>query len=345
MNEEDIRGKLLLPYLHDLGFDVSEIFLEHSFSIRLGKGKHVTGRADILCKKNDKNLFVIELKNDSIEITQNDIDQGISYARLLLDDIAPFTIISNGKITRIFDSITRKELTGNISRKSTFLTNGYNLSTDEDLRIRYEALKNFISLSAENLKIFCESQVYDRMGSIIGNVNSHYSKFIKELYVQREELQIAFGNFLNSPESIFGLVGNAGVGKTNTICSLALQNLEDKFVLFYNAAIIISPLECITKDLNITFSSRSEADVVLKKLDQIGRSANKTVLIFIDAIDESRNPDIAIELSEISLIAKNLDKVKIIISCKSNIWNAILKIKNKPTYLYEELNKYHNKFR
>ncbi|AXP82738.1 hypothetical protein CJ739_3677 [Mariniflexile rhizosphaerae] len=343
MNEEDIRGKLLLPYLQDLGFDVSEIFLEHAFSIRLGKKKHVTGRADILCKKNDKNLFVIELKNDSIEITQNDIDQGISYARLLLDDIAPFTIVSNGKTTRIFDSITRKELTGNISGQSVFLTNGYNLSTDEDLRIRYEALKNFISLSTENLKTFCEFQVYDRMGSIIGDINSPYSKFVKELYVQREELQITFGNFLYSPESIFGLVGNAGVGKTNTICSLALRNLEDKFVLFYNAAIIKSPLECISQDLNITFSNRSESDVVLKKLDEIGRFANKNVLVFIDAIDESTNPDIAVELSEIALIAKNLDKIKIIISCKSNIWNDILKIKNKPTYLYEELNKYHNK--
>ena len=144
MNEEDIRGKILLPYLQDLGFNISEIFLEHTFSIRLGKRKHVTGRSDILCKRNGKNLFVIELKNDSIEITENDIDQGISYARLLLDNIAPFTIVSNGRQTRIFDSITRKELTGNISGQSAFLKNDYNLSADEDIRIRYEALKNFI---------------------------------------------------------------------------------------------------------------------------------------------------------------------------------------------------------
>lgn len=342
MNEEDIRGRILLPYLQDLGFDVSEIFLEHSFSIRLGKSKHVTGRSDILCKRNGKNLFVIELKNDLNEITQNDIDQGISYARLLLDDIAPFTIVSNGKKTKIFDSITRKELKGNIFGQSTFLTNDFSLSLEEDIRIRYEALKNFISFSTENLKVFCESQVYDRMGTIIGEINSPYSKFVKELYVQRDELQKKFDNFLNSSESIFGLVGNAGVGKTNTICSLALRNLQDKFVLFYNAAIINSPLECISQDLNIAFSGRSESDVVLKKLDEIGRFANKNVLVFIDAIDESTNPNIAVELSEIALITKNLDKTKIIISCKSNIWNAILKIKNKPTYLHQELNKYHD---
>src|SRR5689334_15162859 len=111
MNEEEIRSKLLLPFLNDLGFDLSEISLEKSFSIRLGKSKHtIRGRSDILCKRNGKNLFIIELKNDSISIDQEDIDQGISYARLLTD-IAPFTIITNGKTTRIFDSISREEIT------------------------------------------------------------------------------------------------------------------------------------------------------------------------------------------------------------------------------------------
>jgi hypothetical protein len=340
MNEENIRGKLLLPYIKDLGFDVSEISLEYAFKIRLGKKKYARGRSDILCKRHNKNLFVIELKNDSLPITDDDRDQGISYARLL-DDIAPFTIISNGIITKIFDSITKEELSGKISVQSTFWKNGCSLSTEEEMRIRYEALKNFISLSPENLKLFCESQVRDRMGQIIGSTESTHSKFVKKLYIHREDLQIAFENFISSNESIFGLVGAAGVGKTNAICSLTLQKLDDSFVFFYNAAIINSPLECISQDLNIAFSSRTETDVVLKKLDELGRYANKYVLIFIDAIDECTNQNITHELSEIALVAKNLDKVKIIISCKSNIWSAILKIKNTPTHLHEELCKYH----
>lgn len=318
MNEEDIRGKLLLPYIQDLGIDISEISLEHAFKIRLGKTKHVTGRSDILCKRHNKNLFVIELKNDSIPITNDDIDQGISYARLL-DDIAPFTIVSNGINTRIFDSVSKEELSGKICEQSTFWKNGFSLSTEEELRIRYEALKNFISLSPQNLKLFCESQVRDRMAQIFGGLDNPYSKFVKELYVQREDLKIAFEKFINSDESIFGLVGAAGVGKTNAICSLTLQKLEETFVFFYNAAIISSPQECISQDLNIAFSSRTETDVVLKKLDELGRFANKSILIFIDAIDECTNPNITHELSEMALVAKNLDRVKIVISCKSNI--------------------------
>lgn len=340
MNEEDIRGKLLLPYIKDLGIDVSEILLERAFKIRLGKSKHATGRSDILCKRHDKNLFVIELKNDSIPITDDDVDQGISYARLL-DDIAPFTIISNGIITRIFDSVTKEELSGRICGQSTFWKNGFSLSSEDELKVRYEALKNFISLSPDNLKLFCESQVRDRMGQIFGGIDNPYSKFVKELYVKREDLQIAFDKFMDSDESIFGLVGAAGVGKTNVICSLALQKLGETFVFFYNAAIIESVQECISKDLNIAFSSRTESDIVLKKLDELGRYADKKILIFLDAIDECTNSNIIHELSEMAFVAKNSDRVKIIISCKSNIWNTILKIKNKPTHLYDELRKTH----
>lgn len=341
MTEEDIKAKIILPYIQDLGFDVSELTLEKSFKIRLGKTTHATGRLDILCKRYNKNLFVIELKSDTVPLTNDDRDQGISYARLL-DDIAPFTIVSNGIETKVYNSITKEELKGQISEKSTFWKNGYSLSTDEEIRIRYEALKNFISLTPENLKIFCEAQVNDRMGQIIGSIDNPFSKFVKDLYIQRQELQIAFNNFLNSAESTFGLVGNAGVGKTNAICSLTLQNLEDSFVFFYNAAIIKSPTECIAQDLNLTFSSRTETDTALKKLNELGRFANKKVLVFIDAIDESTNPNITHELSELALIAKNLDYIKIVISCKSNIFNSILKINDNPTHLYDELKKSHH---
>ena len=117
MTEEDIKAKIILPYIQDLGFDVSEITLEKSFRIRVGKTTHATGRLDILCKRHNKNLFVIELKSDGLPITNDDRDQGISYARLL-DDIAPFTIVTNGIATKVYDSITKEEITGDISEKS-----------------------------------------------------------------------------------------------------------------------------------------------------------------------------------------------------------------------------------
>lgn len=344
LNEEEIRGKLLLPFLNDLGFDLSEISLEKSFTIRLGKAQHVIrGRSDILCRKNGKNLFIIELKSDAVAILQKDIDQGISYARSLVDDIAPFVIITNGKTTKIFDTISKADLTGGIiSELSEFWKNDYRLSTDEELRVRYEALKNFVSFSDENLKIFCQSQVQDRMGPIIGHLDAPTSKFVKDLYVQRIDLKSSFDKFIEDDAKFFAIVGTAGVGKTNTMCSLALQSLETSFVFFYNAAIINkSPLEHIAHDLNGVFSSKTDSEVVLKKLDEIGRFLNKSVIIFIDAIDESVHHHFSLELSELAVSVRNLTSIKVCISCKSNIWSSILKMNGNYTHLYEELRKFH----
>jgi hypothetical protein len=344
-NEEDIRGKLLLPFLEDLGFNLSEISLEESFSIRLGRNEHIIkGRSDILCKRNGDNLFIIELKKDSIPITEKDIKQGISYARALVGNIAPFTIVSNGKVTKIIDTISEKELNGvNLSEQSPFWKNGCTLSIDDDLRIRYEALKKFISFSDENLKVFCESQVNDRMGTITGGLKDSNSKFVKELHVERQILQIRFKNFLESEYSVFGLVGTAGVGKTSSICSLVLNNLKESFVLFYNAALIDkTPLDFIARDLNLFFSNKNEGDLVLKKLDELGSYLSKKIIIFIDAIDESTNLNLVHELSELAYSASKLNNVKICISCKSNIWSNFLKVKDTFTHLYQELIKHHN---
>ena len=345
MNEEEIRSKLLLPFLNDLGIDSSEISLEGTFTIRLGKSNHtITGRSDILCKKNGQNLFIIEVKNDSLTINDKDIDQGISYARLLPGNIAPFTIITNGKTTKIFDSITRDELKGTeISKQSNYWKTGFTLSTDIDLQIRYEALTHFISFSPANLKKFCQGQVRDRMGLLIGPIDTPYAKFVKELYIQRKDLQNAFDGFMASGSSVFAIVGSAGVGKTTAMCSLALQKLENGFVFFYNAAIINkSPIDHIAQDLNGVFSSKSESYNVLKKLDQIGRHLNKNILIFIDAIDESADSNLSIDLSEMVLAVRSLDKIKICVSCKSSIWNAILKRNETPTHLFEDLRKHHS---
>ena len=344
MNEEEVRANLLLPYLNDLSFNPSEILVEYSFTIRLGKTKHfIKGRSDILCRRNGKNLFIIKLKNDSITISQDDIDQGISYARALNDNIAPFTVITNGKTTRIFDSISRAELTGkNVSEHSDFWKNGCTLSIDEDLRIRYEALQNFVSFSDENLKLFCRNQVQDRMGTIIGGIDDPTSKFVKELYIHRQELQTAFTNFAHGDASVFGIVGSAGVGKTNTICSLALQSLENTFVFFYNTALIHRSIsEHLAQDLNLEFSVKTDGDLIFKKVNELARFLNKDVLLFIDAIDEYVIPNISQELSELALSVRYLDRVKICITSKSNIWKNLLIKNGTPTHLYEELNKTH----
>ena len=343
-NEEEIKSKLLLPYLEDLGFDCSEITLERTFNIRLGKGVNEissnwkSGRLDLLCHKEGQNLFVIEVKRDTIDITSDDIEQGISYSRLL-DNIAPFTIVSNGKKTRVFDTITKKELSGeNISEQSPFWINGCTLAIDQDLKIRHYALKSFVSFSESNLKLFCELQVQSRMDTILGKSNEFSSKYIEELYIKRLDLHSTFNSFIQSTSSIFAIIGNAGVGKTNSICALALEYLENNFTLFYNAAILDkSPLYYISQDLNLFFSGKKDQAKIIKELNDFGEFVGRKIIVFIDAIDETGNKTFQYEISELALASKNFQNVKFCISCKLSIWDKFLFIGDNRTHLYEVL--------
>lgn len=343
-NEEDIRVKLIMPFLNDLGFDFLEISLEDSFSISLGKSqKEIRGRSDILCKRSGKNLFILELKKEGHKINFKDVSQGISYARALVGNIAPFTIITNGKETKIYDTISEKEITGTkISEQSEFWKNGCVLATDQEMNIRYEALKRFVSFSDENLKVFCSDQVESRMKPIVGDIASTNSKYVESLQVQRQALNKVFKDFLDSEFSVFGLVGNAGVGKTCSMCSLALEAVSQNFVLFYNAAIIAdSVIQTMASDLNLFFSSKSEKDVVLKKLDELARFINKKVVVFIDGIDENSSFNFSNELSEISYSIGKLKNIRLCISCKSSIWNRFLRTNGTNNHTYEELVKFH----
>ena len=78
MNEETVKNRIIAPYFLSLGFEVSEIEYETSFSIRLGRFSYsidggrdrANGRLDILFKKNGENLFVVETKPQNQVITE-----------------------------------------------------------------------------------------------------------------------------------------------------------------------------------------------------------------------------------------------------------------------------------
>ena len=344
MNEEEIRSKILMPYVNDLGFEISDISLEKSFKIRLGRKEEVIrGRSDILCKRQDQNLFIIEVKKDKHKITDKDVDQGISYSKALVGNIAPFTIITNGKDCRIYDTITRSLLNGKrISDQSDFWKNGCTLSMDEDLKIRYEALTNFISLSGSNLKEFCQHQVEQRLDLISGDINSPHAKFIKSLHLKRQGLRKKFQEFLDSEYSVFGIVGNAGVGKSCSICSLVLDQIAERFVFFYNGTLLSeSIIDTISKDLNLFFSTKSERDRVLRKLDSIARNKEIDVVIFLDAIDEIPYQNPQNEISELVYSISKLTNIKLVISCKTTLWNSFLFKNATKNHTYNELIKFH----
>lgn len=109
--EEDVKIKVVLPYLKSLGFDESMMDFEKSIIVQEGR-KQKKLFADIvvyLDSRKEAPMVLVETKSPTEILGRSVKEQAISYARLL-DRIAPFTVISNGISTHVFHTITKERL-------------------------------------------------------------------------------------------------------------------------------------------------------------------------------------------------------------------------------------------
>lgn len=337
--EEDIKIKLVCDYLKSLGFQQDELFFEHRLDLTLGgsgykidTGKQVnkaSGRLDILVKRNGNNLFVLEIKSDQVEISENDIGQVTSYACLVRPP-APFSLITNGKEFRIYDSITRAEVLPGAFK----IKDRYEVNLTEELR--YEALKHFIGYSRENVKIFCRLQVSERMKTLLGSATDSDKQFVPDLYVERKLLYDDFSEFLTSPARVFPVIGDSGIGKTCFLCAAALGMVNrGEPVLFYRAIHFLGEIpKSIAEDFNWEFSSQYSSIQVIKRVAELFEP--QPLVIFIDAVDEWSIDN------KVNTLCQFLDRlkgrnVKLIASCKTNAWPTFLSQRGVPTELAEIL--------
>lgn len=329
LNEEELCSTILLPYLQALNIPLNQVSLEQTFTVRLGhtvldiKGNEknkLSGRFDVLVKNSDgDNLFIIELKAPDVKLTQEDVNQGISYARLL-DQIAPFVIITNSKETKVYDTISKKQLHSEELAKTDFWINSRQLSTQEDLNIRFEALQNFLGYSSENMQLFCRAQRERGMSALKGSQNNR--KFNPKTYVKRKNVRTAVDSFIKSNSTAFAILGESGVGKTNELCSLAEELGEKQVVLFINATEVSESIEkSLSNEFNWSFSENIGLQEIVKRLSKLGRVLKKRVLIFIDSLDEAEAVNIERSVSELaSNISSANGIVKLIVSVKTSDW-------------------------
>ncbi|MEN5339913.1 type I restriction enzyme HsdR N-terminal domain-containing protein [Stenotrophomonas sp. TWI143] len=111
INEAELEGRIRGAILAAFPFlDQSDIRHQLMFQIRMGHtpvqidGKEryrVGGRADVLVSKAERPLVMLELKRPGIELTEDDKDQGLSYARLTTP-MPPLVVVSNGNETRCY---------------------------------------------------------------------------------------------------------------------------------------------------------------------------------------------------------------------------------------------------
>lgn len=338
MNEETVKNKIIVPYFEQLGFSVDEIEYETSFPIKLGRQTHLidggreraSGRLDILYKKGDQNLFVVETKSQQEALTDEDKEQAISYARLL-KQIAPYAVVTNDICTKIYDVITRNEILEGTILNSTYVRNGYTISLSSELR--YQALKSFISLNFDNLKIFCKKQLESNTRNLIADRENPERKVILETYLRRRGINEAFEDFLKKESKVFSIIGESGFGKTNVIIDLAIEYSNSNPILFFNGAMIRNGIiDEIASDFNWEFEGDRTGISIIKKMADIFSQHNIVLIIFIDAIDEAPLENFEIDLDN---FVKHLSDMnaKICVTCKESMWHRFISISSNPSHI------------
>ncbi len=338
-NEEDVKIKLVVEYLKALGFDQSELSFEKSFFLKMGKFSYkveteqqvdaAQARLDILVSREGKNLFIVEIKNTDISISSADIDQAVSYARLV-HPIAPVCIITNGKEWKCIDSITKE----NISDKDIVTVANYEPALPQEAY--YEAAQRFFGYSRKNLHQFFQQQVPDAMKNLRGSETDWTKKYIEAVYEPREQVDTIFSNFVQSASRCFVIVGDSGSGKTCWACDTALKYLQSHHtVLFYRASEIEKGIfRVISADLNWAFSPHYDEVQAIKRLLEVLR--DDCILVFIDGLDEIP-VDLARKVTDDFLKRVDGRHMKLITTCKTTVWGDLLEYDGTPTHLSDNV--------
>ncbi|MDR3597682.1 type I restriction enzyme HsdR N-terminal domain-containing protein [Clostridium sp.] len=348
MNEEKVKVSIILKYFRELGFQEEELEVETNFKIMIPRqgAQEIENKiaknvfSDIVYKRKNgdisQNIFLVEVKREGHCITDKDVEQGICYARLL-NDMAPFTIVTNGIENRIFDTITKKELKNNISN-SSYVKSNYQITLDEELKA--EALRIFYGLNASNLINYCKLQREINLKEVMSNVQSDKS-IIETLHCDRIKYIDNFYDFLQSYAKIYSIIGRSGIGKTNHIYSIIKKYENEYPILFYNAGLLGKSLEnALLSDFNFLLNRDYKLQDLIYRLENICVQTDSTILIFVDGLDENNNrQELIAELNDLAKKFSN-KRFRFVFSCKisddqNDIWYDFTHFKGAINYLGE----------
>lgn len=312
INEETLKNRIIVPFLVSIGYNEGQLSFEDNFTLKLGKNTikkkdYISGRLDILVLLDNEPFIIWELKREKHEITSEEINQAISYSRLT-DQITPFTIVSNGDETHLYNTITKEEI-----KKEQLNPNFVSYTFDEAIKLKKEALTEIICYSIENLTNFINKINNRELNRLKDN------KYIKELYVERKDVHKKFNEFLNNEKKLFFINGNSGVGKTNVICNLVESNMNNNTILFYNSCFIEkSILDNLLEDFNFAFDEQLYYRQLFNRINILSKKNNKFFIICIDAIDELTIENPIVSIDKFLDLANEFSNIKVCLSCKGS---------------------------
>lgn len=160
-------------------------------------------------------------------------------------------------------------------------------------------------------------------------------KYNQELFVDRKRLTHFLDEFMESSQTLFPLLGEAGQGKTNQLCHWTETLIESgKGVVIFNCSGFSEiTLEEKLKEV-FTFNHRKPVEKLLNALHSKAEENNETVSFFFDAVNECLSYSQAPEGNEGPLeLYKEIRRIliktayprfRVLFTCRSYTWKNLL---------------------
>lgn len=327
MNEATLEQRIVLEIRKHFPFlNKEDITLQESFSIRLGHKKYVIkGRADVMIQHDGKPLAIFEFKAPDIELTIDDYEQCVSYARLT-EPITPLSIISNGKETVVLNTYTRERVDADYTNEEVFNKLIKNMGS-----IAESQLDSAINILLGHSKEVWNKTIHEINESGFSNITSRIldleSPICEEFQIERESANELLKQIYMDSLLIF--TGEPSSGKTNVIyqlCQLAEKkdgcipiyiNLEEPKSIFQYLA---------NKFSGVLYTPVSKDEFRYWLINSLRINPEHRVVFILDNICSSIETDWE-EIYE--LININKDIFSILLVMNEQIYDDVKKIKGK----------------
>jgi len=211
---------------------LKQVETQRVFTLRLGHqvfevngvGSLVRGRGDVILNVFQKPVLMMELKAPDVELTSDDVKQGLSYARLH-EPMIPIVVVTNGNTTQLYATYDGTAIEGETINEQT-LARLVKEGSQRAIRNREEAIRNLIEGNPFVWASALRAETDRILSDLKGPIDDLTSPLCDEFQLPRRATAILAGAFSVEKERALALVGPPLSGKTNVIAELCRRSEE-----------------------------------------------------------------------------------------------------------------------
>lgn len=245
------------------------------------------------------------------------------------DTLYPMVHTSEEGYPFVFQTLKNEEASFVSTHKGavTYIGEKYNQQIDQWLQV---IMPSFDIARSLNYKEYAQL-MQDRSMMYLKSIYSQ-RKYNRELYVQREQAEKVYHDFITSEQEFFPLLGEPGQGKTNQLCYWTEQFIEQgaAVLTFAGTEFIEQSLEMALREI-FQWSYKKSITKIVEELQTKMSAEGKCIYIFFDAINEclhyaghnegSNGPlELFQDIVKIFGVVKENSVFRILMTCRNYTW-------------------------